>query len=143
MEIEKLIAERVHTYYWEYDLNCAVTTLKTLGEIYSIDIHPQVIESAAGMHGAGGYGAQCGLVEGGLMFIGLAGAGCGRSTENRAGVCKKFASGFEERFGSLECRVLRPEGFRENQPPHLCEELSRKTILYASRFIGEYLDFTH
>jgi len=143
MEIEKLIAERVHTYYWEYDLNCAVTTLKTLGEIYSIDIHPQVIESAAGMHGAGGYGAQCGLVEGGLMFIGLAGAGYGRSTESRAGVCNKFATGFEERFGSLECRVLRPEGFRENQPPHLCEELSRKTILYASRFIGEYLDFTH
>lgn len=32
-------------------------------------IEPQVIWSAAGLHGAGGYRAQCGLAEGTFMFI--------------------------------------------------------------------------
>jgi len=32
---------------------------------------PQLLDAAVGMHGAGKYGAQCGLVEGSLMFIGL------------------------------------------------------------------------
>lgn len=29
------------------------------------------MDAALGMHGAGGYRAQCGLVEGALMFIGI------------------------------------------------------------------------
>jgi hypothetical protein len=75
VEPDTLVRERVHTYYWRNDINCAITTLKILSERFGIELSAQVIDSALGMHGAGEYGAQCGLVEGVLMFKG--GCCCG------------------------------------------------------------------
>jgi hypothetical protein len=54
---EELVRSRVHEYYWEADLNCATTALKTLAEFFSIDLHEQIIDAAVGMHGAGQFGA--------------------------------------------------------------------------------------
>ena len=70
---ESEVRNAVHNYYWIDDINCATATLKILSKAFSINISPQVIDSAIGMHGAGKYGAQCGLVEGSLMFIGIYG----------------------------------------------------------------------
>ncbi|MDD5014829.1 MAG: hypothetical protein PHW73_06985 [Atribacterota bacterium] len=67
MKVKNLIDERVHVYYWKDKINCAMTTLKILGEIFSIDLDPQVSNSAIGLNGAGRYQAQCGLVEGALI----------------------------------------------------------------------------
>ena len=58
MNVENLIDKRVHDYYWEDNINCAMTTLKILGEIFSFDLAPQVLNSAIGLFGAGGYQAQ-------------------------------------------------------------------------------------
>ena len=69
--MKEYISKRVHELYWEKDINCARTALLCLSELFEIPLAPQTIQSAAGLHGAGGYRAQCGLVEGALMFIGI------------------------------------------------------------------------
>ena len=60
-------------YYWKDDINCVMCTLGILGEVFSIDLTPQVLDPAIGLNGTGKYQAQCGLVEGTLMFIGILG----------------------------------------------------------------------
>ena len=77
MENRDYIKAKVNKYYWQDDINCATTNLKILSDIFSIELSEQVIDAALGMHGAGKYGAQCGLVEGTLMFLGIIGRGKG------------------------------------------------------------------
>jgi len=131
------IAEKVHEYYWTDDINCATTLLKTVSEIFNIELSQQVIDSAVGMHGAGKFGVQCGLVEGSLMLIGITGRKKNLSDETTVKNCYRFAEEFQKKFGSLNCSTLRPEGFKTENPPHLCEKLTVKAIEFASNFINE------
>ncbi|MFW5985845.1 MAG: C-GCAxxG-C-C family protein [Halanaerobiales bacterium] len=137
MDVNKLIARRVHDYYWQEDLNCATTMLKILAEIFELKLKSQVLHSAIGMHGAGGFRAQCGLVEGALMFVGILGREKGISESEIVDICYRFADEFESGFGSLLCRELRPEGFREDNPPHLCEEMSKDAVQFTVNFMRE------
>jgi C_GCAxxG_C_C family probable redox protein len=134
-KIQELIDERVHEYYWKYDHNCATTTLMILSEICGIELHKQTLDAAVGMHGAGTFGAQCGLVEGALMFIGIYGRHKGKDDKETIRHCYQFADGFSKRFGSLICRELRPEGFKPENPPHICEGLSKRTVRYALDYV--------
>ncbi len=133
--MKELIKNRVHSYYWGDDLNCAETTLKTLSEIFHVELQPQVLDAAIGMHGAGKFGAQCGLVEGSLMFISILGKQKNIEKEKIIALCYDFADRFEERFKSLRCKDLRPQGFRPNDPPHLCEGKSKFVINFSAEFI--------
>ncbi|HBE79759.1 MAG TPA: redox-active protein [Firmicutes bacterium] len=130
-----LINERVHYYYWNEDLNCATTVLKILEEIFDIDLNPQTVQAAIGLHGAGGFGAQCGLVEGPLMFIGIFGTKQGREQDDIIKLCHDFAAQFQKEFTSLSCGDLRPQGFKADNPPHLCEELTQKAVRFAADYI--------
>ena len=132
---EEYIRREVHRLYWEHDENCARTTLSILSGLTGIAIGNQTMAAASGLHGAGGYGAQCGLVEGALMFLG--GVASLEGYEDIPGLCRKFASLFESSFGSLRCSELRPGGFSPSDPPHRCEELTCRSILYAYRFLKE------
>lgn len=129
------VEERVHTFYHHDDINCATTTLKILSEYFNIPLQSQVIDAAVGMHGAGGNGAQCGLVEGALLFIGILGRSERMADDKIIHLCKTFGHEFEVRFSSLACRDLRPQGFSPENPPHLCESLSCKTITFAIEFL--------
>ena len=115
-------------YYWKYDLNCATTNLKILSEIFSVPLSDQVINAAIGMHGAGKYGAQCGLVEGTLMFLGIIGTEYRLKEETIVDQCREYAKQFENLFQSLSCNKLRPEGFKKENPQHLCEHLTCSAI---------------
>jgi C_GCAxxG_C_C family probable redox protein len=139
MNIKELIEKRVHDYYWKDDINCAMCTLKVLAEIFSVDLNPQILDAAIGMNGAGKYRAQCGLVEGTLMLIGVLGKKKNIPYDDIKHLCYQFAERFEKEFGSLLCRDLRPDGFSPDNPPHLCEELTRKTILFSLNYIQEIL----
>nr|WP_092074650.1 C-GCAxxG-C-C family protein [Dendrosporobacter quercicolus]NSL47614.1 C_GCAxxG_C_C family protein [Dendrosporobacter quercicolus DSM 1736]SDN06945.1 C_GCAxxG_C_C family probable redox protein [Dendrosporobacter quercicolus] len=136
MELEEYIKSKVSGYYWNDDVNCATTMLKTLAELYEIELDRQVIDSAIGLHGAGGFGAQCGLVEGSLMLLGIFGKENKLSTEIIIALCYCFAQEFEEEFGSLLCKQLRPQGFKPDNPPHLCEGLTNRAV----KFTAEYLE---
>lgn len=133
------IAKRVHELYWEEDINCARTSLICLCELFEITIEPQTIWSAIGLHGAGGYRAQCGLVEGTLMFIGIYFHVLGKTEAEIISTCYNFASAFDKTFGSLRCFELRPSGFSENDPPHMCENLTCRAIEFAYQHILEIL----
>jgi C_GCAxxG_C_C family probable redox protein len=135
MDVEPFVRQRVSRYYWKDDVNCATTTLKTLSEYFGVALNGQIFDAAIGMHGAGKYGAQCGLVEGVLMFLGLFGRD--RQIPDRAIVdaCREFAGQFEKKFGDLQCSILRPTGFRSDDPPHLCEALTYQTIIFDIDFV--------
>ena len=134
------VRQSVKHCYWQQDLNCATTTLKVLAAKFDLELAPQVIDAATGMHGAGEYGAQCGLVEGGLMFLGLIGRDRGISDARIVEACRLFAGAFEKHFESLLCRELRPEGFRPDNPPHLCENLTCRAIGFTMAFVESLLD---
>ena len=131
------IAKRVHELYWEQDLNCARTTMICLSELFQVTIDQSVFWAAAGMHGAGKYRAQCGLVEGALMFTGVYFQSIGKTEEEAVSACYHFAELFEKEYGSLRCRELRPTGFSEDDPPHMCEQLTCSTIEFAYQYIKQ------
>ncbi len=133
--MKEYIEKRVHELYWKDDINCARTALICLSELFKVDIEPQTIWSAVGLHGAGGYRAQCGLVEGTLMFIGIYLHVKGKAEDEIVSACYNFASAFDKRFGSLRCSELRPTGFLENDPPHMCENLTCNGIEFAYQYI--------
>lgn len=133
--MNEYIAKRVHELYWEEDINCARTTLICLSELFKVAIEPQTIWSAIGLHGAGGYRAQCGLVEGALMFIGVYLHIQGKTEEEIISACYNFASAFDNTFSSLRCMELRSTGFSESDPPHMCENLTCNGIEFAYQYI--------
>ena len=124
----------MHDYYWKQDLNCAVTTLKILSELFHIDIHPQVMEAAFGLN-AGRSATQCGLIEGSLMFIGVYGSQERIESAKIQELCQNFSETFQQKFNSLLCKELRPQGFCSENPPHLCENLTKLAILFSAEFI--------
>lgn len=131
------MSERVREYYWRDDLTCTVVVLRLLSEVFGVEVHPQVYDASLGLHGAGKYGAQCGLVEGGLLFIGILSGIHGFGKADVEAFCSEFAREFEERFGSLQCSVLRPQGFTPLNPPHLCERITCDAVELAIRFVGD------
>jgi len=137
--IKQFISDEVHTHYWEHDDTCAVTTLTIVCRLFRFNLDTQILDAALGLWGAGGHRAQCGLIEGALMSIGLLGSRHGLDREQVSRLCRSFAESFEARFGSLACRELRPEGFGPDNPPHICEELSVKAIYFTTRFLTESL----
>lgn len=136
---ESTVKNRVHYYFWDKDINCAGTTVLILSEQFGIRIEQQVLDAAVGMHGAGGFRAQCGIVEGALMFIGIYGTGLGLPENDVILFCRTFARSFVATFGSLSCSVLRPAGFRADDPPHLCEELAVRANIHIIGFIKAWL----
>ena len=138
MQLEEFVGIKVHDYYWQQDLNCATTTLKILSENFEIPLNKQVIDAAIGMHGAGGFRAQCGLVEGALLFLGIFGRQRHIPDQHIVEQCYAFASEFQTCFGSLLCKELRPEGFHPDNPPHLCEQLTKDAIVFAVEYISGF-----
>lgn len=139
MDTELLVKERVHHMYYDLDLNCARTTMMCLGELFDFKLEEQTLSAAIGMHGAGGFRAQCGLVEGALMFMGAYYSAIGLPDVEAAGICYEYANAFNAHFGSLLCSKLRPGGFRTDDPPHLCENLTADSICFAFQSIRDHM----
>lgn len=135
MNSGEFVKNRISEYYRNEGLNCVATTLEILSEKFDFEIQQQLLDAASGMNGAGNYGAQCGLVEGMLMFLGARGKVNGLSDEEIKFECFNYAEKFESEFKSLRCSVLRPEGFNPENPPHICEPLTNKAIEFAIDFI--------
>lgn len=133
--MKEKIKDRVHELYWDHDINCARTMLTCLCEICGVRLERQTYSAAVGLHGAGGYRAQCGLVEGALMFIGIYFSEKGFPETETVDICYRFAEVFTEKFGSLKCYDLRPNGFVDSDPPHLCEGLTCSAIEFTCEFI--------
>ena len=134
--IEKKVARYFHTF----DYNCARTILLILSQHFKITLDKQILAAAIGMHGAGGYRAQCGLVEGTLMFIGILGAHRNMAEEEIIESCFQFGQAYEKEFSSLLCSTLRPRGFNDDDPPHLCEPLTCKSAHFSKNFLEKTME---
>jgi len=134
--VKVLMDARVHHYYWHEDRSCAITTLKILAERFTIELDHQVLDGAFGLN-AGRFGSQCGLVEGALMFIGIYGQQKGLELQGITELCHKFSSEFQAEFGSILCKELRPQGFSPNNPPHLCEKITKRAVVFSAEFISK------
>lgn len=133
-----ILEKRVEKYFVEGDYNCAVTTLLILSEEFSIPLQEQIIDAATGLNGAGRFQAQCGLVEGTLMFLGILGKKQNFIKDEIVQVCYDYATGFTGEFGSLRCSELRPEGFKPENPPHICRDLAYNSVQYSIQFIKNW-----
>jgi len=142
MKTDEFVKRKVSKYYWEDDINCATTTLKILSESFKIKLNKQIVNAAIGMHGAGQYGAQCGLVEGSLMFLGLFGRGNNIPDNTIVDSCRKFAKQFEHKFNSLQCSILRPEGFHPDNPPHMCEMITCQAVEFSINYISNLREWS-
>lgn len=129
------IRDKVHELYYKYDINCARTTLICLSELFDTKIDDQTWNAAVGLHGGGGFRGQCGLVEGGLMFIGIYFAHLNIEEHDIVSLCYEYSKAFMEKFDSLRCFDLRPGGFREDDPPHLCEKMTCEAIEFTYQFV--------
>lgn len=133
------VKKEVAYFYWQEDINCATTMLRTLAKHFTLELYPQLIDAGLGLHGAGGFGAQCGLVEGGLIFIGIYGKKLQRSNDEIVHHCYMYAKAFEAHFRSLSCKILRPQGFHPTNPPHLCEALTVEAIEFTIAFFNAHM----
>lgn len=136
MQDREFINKKVHNLYWNHDMNCSATTLLTLSEIFLTNLCSQVVDAVTGIPGAGRSGSLCGLVGGSIMFIGIRGKENGLGHEEIVTTCNNFVKGFEEEFGSLNCSELRPEGFKPENPLHLCEEITKKAIKFTLNYLN-------
>ena len=139
MALKDIINTRVHEYYWEYDYSCAITSLKILTEIFDVETNPQILSAAFGLN-AGRNRLQCGLVQGTLMFLGIYYKNKNLGPNEIANICHKYINLFQDEFGSIECKELRPQGFSPDNPPHLCEQLTKNAIYFAAQFIHKTND---
>ncbi len=138
MTLKEFVSSRVEKSYHDDEVPCVIATLRILSELFQLPIDKQVYESSWGFNGAGQYGAQCGLVEGTLMFIGLLSHREGLDKTKMWEACNEFAKSYEQKFGSLRCKELRPGGFNDGDPPHLCEPLSINSIIFSAEFISDW-----
>lgn len=134
-EAEQKIRDSVAYYFREKQYNCTKTMLCTLSDQLGVTLGQQVQNAALGMHGAGGFRAQCGLVEGALMFIGLYFTHIGKSEVQVIELCYRFAEAFTGYFGSLLCYDLRPQGFHPGDEPYQCQDLAGRAIIFAYDFM--------
>jgi hypothetical protein len=139
LEMSNIVKDLVHRHYWENNDNCAVTSLSILGDYFGVEINQQTLSALTGMNGAGKKGAQCGLIEGTLSFIGIVGKKMNYSNFEIESLCHRFADQVEVKKGSLLCKQLRPQGFSVDNPPHLCEKITVDLICFSIQFIESYL----
>jgi len=138
MTLEELVAARVKKMYHDLDLSCVHTTLKILAEVFNTEVSQQTYDSSSGMLGGGGYyGAQCGLVQGGIMFIGILGARYRLDKDTVSQHCFDYSAQAEKELESLLCREIRPEGFADDNPQNLCEPRTNQSIVSAAQFIAD------
>ncbi len=133
---DSFVTDCVNEYAKKQDLNCAQTTLLVLAEKFEIKLDEQIIIGSNGLNGAGQYRAQCGLVEGVLIFLGIYLHSLKAEKDDIQHACNLFASKYETKFGSLSCSQLRPNGFNSTDPPHLCAKLTEQSITFAIDFIS-------
>ncbi|HBB02638.1 MAG: hypothetical protein US89_C0005G0051 [Candidatus Peregrinibacteria bacterium GW2011_GWF2_38_29] len=118
------------------DYNCGETVFRVLLKELGIKESKELLKASSFMNGGGRAGAQCGILDAGLMVLSLM---YGRDTYKKSreplqGLAYKLTKEFEKKYKSFLCRDIRPEGFSHIQPEDICN----KRIIEGIEFL---LDF--
>ena len=138
LDEHKFIADKIKIYYEIEEHNCAVSVLKVLAERYDFPIHQQVMDSALAQNGLGQSGAQCGLITGAAMFLGVVAVEQGWTKDTLHEHTQRLTTEFKNAFHALDCRSIRPEGFVADNPPHLCEPRTVEALEIMINYISRY-----
>lgn len=137
MNNQEFINEKINLYFCTLEHNCAETVLEMLAEKFDFPLDKQVLDSAAGLNGLGQYRAQCGLIAAAVMFIGIVVQAQNRDKEYTNEICRGLAEAFDTKLGALDCRALRPDGFKEDNPPNLCKPLATQALAVIIDYIED------
>ncbi|MFB6341572.1 C-GCAxxG-C-C family protein [Saccharicrinis sp. FJH62] len=103
------------------DNNCAQSVLVPFGTEKGLS-QSQCIQIASGFGGGIAMsGLTCGAVTGAIMALGLAGTGEGKSKELTYEQSKELMQMFEEKFGSIQCKIL-TEPKQNDDTKHFCDK---------------------
>ena len=110
MDKDRFIRDRVQTYFVDGNDNCTMTSLRIQGEHFETPLDSQVLDAAQCVPGTIGTRETCGLITGGLMFIGVWGAQHHHPRETLNLLAQRMTSQVRHQFGSVCCRDLKVEG---------------------------------
>ena len=135
MNLHNFIDKEVHENYWERDYNCATNILMLLSEIEGIKLDKQVLYSVSGLHGVDPMIAQCGLLSGGLMFLGI--YSCEKNIPNSqlSKYYYDYSKYFQRKFGDTGCQNLNGNSKSLGLKPYACEDLTKDVVEFTINFI--------
>ncbi len=139
MTIEEKIAAagRRADQYWQEGYHCSEATFRAVSEILAIPVTEELRRvSSVFQGGGGGFGGRCGVVEAGLMLIGLL---YGRdNSEDDCGALRYLAQEWQRRFMlqfvSLNCSSIKPYA-QAHSEDHSC----RRTYVVGAERMAEFL----
>ncbi|MFA5828869.1 MAG: C-GCAxxG-C-C family protein [Candidatus Gracilibacteria bacterium] len=121
------------------DYNCGEVVVRTVANNLKIKLPIVAKKISSAMNGGGRAGAQCGILEAGLLILSLL---CGRADSKQPRdplqiLAYKLTKKFENEYGNLLCRNIRPEGFKPDQINNICEERIIYGIIFLLNFFEE------
>lgn len=133
--MEKHISDRAAQYFSAGN-NCCQSILLAASDVWSLDIHPDVI--LAGEHFRQGMasGCTCGALAGGEMALAIIRQRRGLQPDSRQ--AKAFYQQFVAHFGTSCCRSLRQ---RQNLVSRMknsgCRDITAETAAILARLVAE------
>lgn len=127
-------------------LNCAQSVLAAFADVTGLS-QEQSIALCSGYGGGMRYGGVCGVVSAAILVLGAAcpaTAASGASGKKRAGeVTMEFQRRFRERYGNLDCRLLKAEPIGEGT--EMAKELNatnhcRMLVVSGTELLHDFLE---
>ncbi|MCK5126643.1 MAG: C_GCAxxG_C_C family protein [candidate division Zixibacteria bacterium] len=140
MNERQFIEDKIKIYFEIEEHNCAVCVIKVLSERFDFPIEQQTLDACLAQNGLGQYGAQCGLITGATMFLGIVAAQNNWEKEKLYLHTRELTALFEKKFKSLLCSAIRPEGFHEDNPPYICQPRTVDALEIFIDYLKIHLD---
>ncbi len=122
-------------HFMEEEINCGLTMTRCLSEFFQLPVHQQVYDAVNGIMEHRAKRVQCGLYKGAMAFLGIYCTARNYDRNQLNAATLAFAEAFEQKFGSIRCYDLRPEGFEPDNTHAPCRELVPEAVVFAAAYI--------
>lgn len=120
-------------YYFDQNYNCAETILRAANEYYNLGLHDRDMILVGGFGAGIQSGNTCGAVLSAVSILSMKYVEAkAHESEDIRPVTVKLIRKFNEKYGSIQCRDIKPQSFK---PEYRCQ----KTIEAACDILEEVL----
>lgn len=134
------LRERVYNSY-QSGFHCAEAISRSVLEIFSDGDYTPLVKTASAFGGGivGSTGELCGAFSGGVMALGylLGREKPGDDLRDCAIMVNEFKKKFQDRFGSLNCRIIL-DSFSEQENPLGCVKLTAEASVLLADLLKEF-----
>ena len=110
-----MINDTIKNIYIDDNGNCSESSFRAIGEDYELYVPKECVKMISGFGAGMCSGNTCGAVSGCLAALGyMYSNGKAHETEGFMDMCGAFVNTCEKEMGSLNCRDLKPQYFRED-----------------------------